>query len=66
MKVMGVFEGTQLWERFLSTRAELYRCKVGWPQIEMRIVMESFVQLTQRVDVSSTRSFLDVFEMALC
>lgn len=24
-QVMGVFEGTQLWDRFLSTRAELYR-----------------------------------------
>lgn len=24
-QVMGVFEGTELWDRFLSTRAELYR-----------------------------------------
>ena len=28
-EVMGVLEGSQLWERFLSTRAELYRCLKG-------------------------------------
>ena len=45
----------------------VYTCRaLQVPQIEMRTVMESFVQLTQRVDASSTRFFLDVFEMALC
>jgi hypothetical protein len=28
-QVMGVFEGTELWDRFLSTRAELYRLGVA-------------------------------------
>jgi len=49
-QVMGVFEGTQLWERFLSTRAELYRPdepgerKVQCPCGEVIIVMSASEQ----------------------